>query len=203
MLKNFIFDFGDVFINLDKQATTIALQALGLPHFTKEMDTVNKQYEKGLITTTAFIDFYKSQFPNATRQELIDAWNSILLDFPMYRLEFIEAFSKKHPCYLLSNINDLHLKHIKENLGTIFYHRFISCFKKVYYSHEIHKRKPDNNIYDFVITDAHINPKETFFIDDTLENIETAKKIGVTCWHINPLDDDIILLDEILKPYQD
>jgi len=199
MYKNYIFDFGDVFINLDKPAPKLALQELGLEDFTDEMSTVNMQYEKGLLITDDFIAFYQNQFPLVTRQELIDAWNSIILDFPIFRLEFIEEFSKNHHCYLLSNINDLHLECIKNNLGEIFYNRFVKCFKKVYYTHQIHLRKPDIAIFEYVFKDAKINPKDSFFIDDTIENIETAKTFGVTCWHINPLDDDVVLLEEILS----
>jgi len=197
-IKNYIFDFGDVFINLDKSATKLALEKLGLEEFTDEMHDINKQYEKGLFSTDEFIKFYQKQFPNASKQELIDVWNIILLDFPEYRLEFIEEFSKNNNCYLLSNINDLHLTFIQQQIGEEFYNRFISCFIKVYYTHEIHLRKPDTNIYEFVFKDANINPKESFFVDDTLENIETAQKLGVKCWNINPLDDDIVLLEEIL-----
>lgn len=197
-LKNYIFDFGDVFINLDKQATQQELLNLGMESFTKEMLSINKTYEKGLVSTEEFLAFYQTQFPQATKEELKAAWNKILLDFPLFRLEFIEEFSKKHPCYLLSNINDLHLTFIKNQLGESFYNRFISCFKKVYYSHEIHLRKPDVTIFEYVFKDAKINPKESFFVDDTLENIEAARKTGLKCWHINPFDDDIVLLEEML-----
>jgi len=197
-IKNYIFDFGDVFINLDKPATQQELLKLGMDSFTEEMSSINKAYEKGLVSTEEFLAFYQTQFPQATKEELKTAWNKILLDFPLFRLEFIEAFSKKHPCYLLSNINDLHLTFIKKQLGKEFYNRFISCFKKVYYSHEIHLRKPDVAIFEYVFKVAKINPKESFFVDDTLENIETARKTGLTCWHINPFDDDIVLLEEIL-----
>ena len=198
MIKNYIFDFGDVFLNLDKPATAQELLKLGMIEFTDEMLSKNKEYEKGLVSTEEFIGFYQTQFPNATKEELKTAWNSILLDFPLYRLEFIENFSKNHNCFLLSNINDLHLEHIIKKLGKEFYNRFISCFDKVYYTHEIHLRKPDKEIYEFVFKDSNINPNESFFVDDTLENIETAKELGVKCWHINPFDDDIILLEDIL-----
>lgn len=202
MIKNYIFDFGDVFINLDKPATVLALQELGVSHFNDEMDAINKQYEKGLLSTAEFVDYYQTQFPKATRQELIDAWNSILLDFPLYRLEFIESFSKEHDCYLLSNINDLHLEFIKNQLGESFYNRFIKCFNYVFYTHEIQLRKPDKDIFDYVFKETNINPKESFFVDDTLENIETAKRFDVKCWHIDPFDDDIVLLEEILEQFE-
>ncbi len=197
--KSYIFDFGDVFINLDKTATFVELQKFGLTEFTEEMLLQNMQYEKGLLTTDEFLTFYQNQFPSAVKEDLKTAWNKILLDFPKYRLEFIETFSKKHNCYLLSNINDMHLTSIKNNLGLTFYNRFLACFKKVYYTHEIHLRKPDKSIFEFVFEDANINPKESFFVDDTLENIQTAKQYGVKCWHIDPFDDDIVLLEDILE----
>ncbi len=198
MIKNYIFDFGDVFLNLDKHATTEELAKLGLTDFTNEMLFTNKQYEKGLLSTQAFLTYYQKQFTDVSSDELKNAWNKILLDFPLYRLEFLEKFSKTHTCFLLSNINDLHLEHIKNKLEKSFYTRFIACFDKVYFTHEIHLRKPDNAIFEFVFKDLNIDPKETFFVDDTLENIQTAEKFGVLCWHINPLEDDIILLEEIV-----
>jgi len=198
-IKNYIFDFGDVFLNLDKPATEQELLKLGMTDFTNEMLAKNKEYEKGLLSTNEFIEFYEKQFPNSTKEELKIAWNKILLDFPLYRLEFIEEFSKNNKCILLSNINDMHLEHIKNDLGSEFYNRFIACFDKVYYTHEIHLRKPDKDIFDFVFKDSNINSKESFFVDDTLENIQTAKEFGVKCWNIDPLYDDIVLLEEFLE----
>jgi len=51
MIKNYIFDFGDVFLNLDKPATTQELLKLGMTDFTDEMLSKNKEYEKGLVST--------------------------------------------------------------------------------------------------------------------------------------------------------
>ncbi len=192
MIKNYIFDFGDVFINLDKPATAKELLKLGISNFSEVMILKNNQYEKGLLSTTEFLDFYQTQFPNVSREKLKNAWNKILLDFPLYRLEFIEAFSKNNRCFLLSNINDLHLEYIKKQLGKTFYNRFIACFEKVYYTHEIHLRKPEKSIFEFVFKDSNLNPKTCFFVDDTAENTKVAATFGVTCWTINPLTEDIV-----------
>jgi len=192
---NYIFDFGDVFINLDKSATRRELVRLGMTDFTDEMLHVNKLYEKGLIGTDDFLSFYHKQFPSASISELKDAWNSIILDFPEYRLDFLESFSKKHNCYLLSNINDLHLTFIKESLDESFYNRFINCFVEIYFSHEIHLRKPDNEIFIYVLNDAKLQANECLFIDDTKENIDTAQQLGMHALHLLP-DLDIIVLAE-------
>lgn len=198
MIKHYIFDFGDVFINLDKQAPGKELQKFGLTEFTREMIEHNHLYEKGLLTTDEFSAFYLAQFPGTTSAVLQNAWNNMILDFPMERLTFIEEFCKVNSCYLLSNINDLHLEYIKGKLGSSFYNRFYNCFKKGYYSHEINLRKPESIIFEYVFNDAKLNPKECFFVDDTPENTKTAADFGVQCWTINP-DEDIIDLPNVLS----
>jgi len=192
MLKNYIFDFGDVFINLDKHAPARELQKFGMNDFSEEMTATIHLYEKGLLTTDDFLAFFLDQFPNTNKRALQNAWNSMILDFPMERLTFLEEFSKVNSCYLLSNINDLHLKYIKEKLGSDFYNRFYSCFKKVYYSHEINFRKPDATIFEYVFADSNLKPKECFFVDDTLENTKTATYLGMKCWTLNTDGEDII-----------
>ena len=47
MIKTIIFDFGDVFIQLDKKAPMIELGKLGLNHFSEEMLQLNIQYKRG------------------------------------------------------------------------------------------------------------------------------------------------------------
>lgn len=193
-IKNIIFDFGDVFISLDKNATNNELKKLGLKEFTLKMQEENMKYEKGLISTDAFIDFYLKEFSKSTRNELIKAWNAILLNFPTYKLEFLEEISKKYRVFLLSNTNDLHIEEAKIILGEVFYNRFVACFEKVYYSHEINMRKPDKEIYTSVMQENNLNSVETFFIDDTKENTDAALELGIQVWNINPEKDDVVNL---------
>ena len=89
MIKTLIFDFGDVFINLDKQgAMHNALKLFELNTFEDDMMTANMQYEMGRISTYQFIEFYQAKFPKLTTNQVVDAWNFILRDFPHYRLDF-------------------------------------------------------------------------------------------------------------------
>ena len=46
MINAIIFDFGDVFINLDKQATQDQLQALGLKAWNEEFQPQQKQSQQ-------------------------------------------------------------------------------------------------------------------------------------------------------------
>jgi len=193
MVKNIVFDFGDIFINLDKEATYKELAKLGLSQITEEMIAVAYQYEKGEISTDAFVDFFHENF-KIDKSDLIDAWNAILLDFPIHRLEFLQelATSKKYRLFLLSNTNDLHIKWIQKKWGSALYGQFKNCFEQFYLSHEIHFRKPNADIYEFVLKKNKLNPKETFFIDDTIENTIAAEKLGIQTWNLIPGKEDII-----------
>ena len=195
MIKNLIFDFGDVFINLDKKgAMDKALNLFGIDTLSDEIHAINALYEQGLITTDEFLEFYLDNFPHLDRNSLLEVWNCILRDFPDHRLEYLQklAADKKYKLILLSNTNELHINWIKENVG--FYEAFKSNFDAFYLSHEIQLRKPNANIYEFVLKENNIKAEESLFIDDTEENIMAAATLGIHTWHINPETDDIITL---------
>ena len=92
------------------------------------------------------------------------------------------------------NTNDLHISWIKKNWGLELYNDFKNCFEQFYLSHEIHFRKPNPDIYDFVLTNNQLKVHETFFIDDTKENTDAASKLGIHVWNLNPKNEDVTQL---------
>lgn len=193
MIKNIIFDFGDVFINLDKPATYRELAKLGIKEISEEMMKVYHQYEMGLISTDEFVNFFHLQF-QISKEDLIRSWNAILLDFPKHRLEFLKELksSKKYRLFLLSNTNELHISWIKNDWGMELYNEFKNCFEQFYLSHEIHFRKPNKDIFEFVLNENNLEPSETIFIDDTKENTDTAEELGMFVWNNNPQKEDVV-----------
>ncbi|GAB7257248.1 HAD family phosphatase [uncultured Polaribacter sp.] len=196
MIKNIIFDFGDIFINLDKEGTYKAMAKLGVTEISNEMVEIYHQYEKGLISSDEFIDFYKNRFPAIDRKDLVDAWNAVLLDFPERRLKFLQELSnsKKYNLFLLSNTNDLHISWIQENWGMDLYSKFKNCFSKFYLSHEINFRKPDLDIYQFVLKENNLVAEETLFVDDLKVNTDAAKTLGINVWNLIPGEEDVVEL---------
>ena len=193
MIKTIIFDFGDVFINLDKEgAMTNALELFEMDELSEDLIAINALYEQGLLSTDEFIDFYRENFPKLSKQEIIEAWNFIICDFPPKRLAFIEqlAKDKKYNLILLSNTNELHIDCIKEHIS--FYDDFKAAFNKFYLSHEIMLRKPNADIFEFVLKENKLKPEDCLFIDDTLENTEAAAKLGINVWNNDPKTEDIV-----------
>jgi glucose-1-phosphatase len=198
MIKAIIFDFGDVFINLDIEGfTQNAFNHFKINEFSEEMMAFNSFYEQGLISTDEFLEFYVENFPKLSEEELIDIWNFMLKDFPKHRLDFLKELQKsgKYKLILLSNTNELHIDWIKKNVP--FYEEFKNCFDAFYLSHDIHLRKPNRDIFEFVLSENNFNAEDCFFVDDNKENIKTANSLGIHTWHINPKTEDITSLFKV------
>jgi FMN phosphatase YigB (HAD superfamily) len=192
MINAIIFDFGDVFINLDKQATVDGLKKLGLTQWNDDLNDLNIQFETGKITRDNFLQGVQKYIPHASTTEIQDAWNAILLDFPLYRLEFLQMLSKKYRLFLLSNTDAIHIEKFEQKSGTTFYSDFYQCFEQVYFSFEIEMRKPNPEIYNFVLNKHELQAKRTLFIDDKKENTDAAAELGLHIWNLQVGQEDVV-----------
>lgn len=192
MINSIIFDFGDVFINLDKQATVDGLKKLGLTQWNDDLNDLNIQFETGKITRDNFLQGIQKHIPHASTAEIQDAWNAILLDFPLYRLEFLQMLSKKYRLFLLSNTDAIHIEKFEQKSGTTFYSDFYQCFEQVYFSFEIEMRKPNPEIYNFVLNKHELQAKRTLFIDDKKENTDAAAELGLHIWNLQVGQEDVV-----------
>jgi putative hydrolase of the HAD superfamily len=197
MIDTIIFDFGDIFINLDKQATIDGLQRLGLTSWNEDLDRLNISFEKGQISRENFILGIQKHIPNASIEDILAAWNAVLLDFPLHRLEFLQLLSQKYRLFLLSNTDAIHINHFEQREGVSFYSDFYQCFEKVYFSYEMGMRKPDTEIYHALIRQHELSPKRTLFIDDKKDNTDAAKTLGLQVWNLQVGQEDVVeLLDK-------
>ena len=57
-------------------------------------------------------------------------------------------------------------------------------FEKIYFSHHIHLRKPDAEIFQLVLDENNLLAEETLFADDSLQHIDGAKKINLPTLYI-------------------
>jgi putative hydrolase of the HAD superfamily len=195
-IKNIILDFGDVLINLDKPATAKAMIEYGFQEITPSLDALFKDYEKGLIGSSQFLDEVALHFPKANRDYLVKAWNAILLDFPEHRLQFLESLAneKEFQLFLLSNTNDLHIECVKQQMGMERFDRFKNAFDVFYLSYEMGMRKPDAEIFEFVLDENRLIAEETFFVDDVVENTNAAAQLGIQVWNLQVGQEDITQL---------
>lgn len=192
MINTIIFDFGDVFINLDKEATNRAFKEFSTNEFPESLHAKNREYETGFVTSDEISEHYQTEFPDLESEVFFQGWNSMLLDFPEYRLKFLQKLKeeKDFTLLLLSNTNDAHIEHVQKHVP--FFEAFKACFDGFYLSHEMGLRKPDPQIFRLLIENHQLDPSECLFIDDTAENTESAASLGFHVWNIEPTREDVI-----------
>jgi putative hydrolase of the HAD superfamily len=197
MINTIIFDFGDIFINLNKEGTRKEFKKLGLDGFNEELMEMNNLFERGKISELEFIQSFQKQIPNASIDEVRKAWNTIIGDFPLYRLEFLQMLVGKYRLFLLTNTDAIHISHFEHKVGMSFSRDFYQCFEKVHYSYEMGMRKPDAEIYTTLINRHELSPKRTLFVDDKKDNTDAAKALGLHVWNLQVGKEDVIeLLDK-------
>lgn len=183
-LRNIIFDLGGVLINIDYARTKDAFEALGFNKFEAmysqyTADALFSDLETGKISDSDFYSVLMKQEPYLSENDLRNAWNAMLLEFRLGSLSFLEDLRQRYNLYLLSNTNVIHRAAFK----TIFreqtgFESLDNFFTRSWYSDLVGLRKPNEDIFEFVLEDADLKANETLFIDDSYNNIETAKKLG-------------------------
>lgn len=193
-IKNIIFDFGGVVFQIDERRTVNAFSRL-LHCSSQEIlgylfsDDAFQKLECGKIS---FGDFCKHLQKKTqvviSEEQFLAAWNAILVGYPEEHISLLLALKKKYRTFLLSNTNEIHTQQfvemIKQQKLPITSND--DLFEKVYYSNELGMRKPDPEIYKYVLNDANLNPEETIFVDDLKVNVEGAKSVGIQAIQITP-----------------
>lgn len=196
MINTIIFDFGDIFIDIDFQAMQNALKDLGLKEWNDDLDKLNFKFEKGKISQEEFLTGIQRYVPNASLEEIKAAWSKVLVDFPLYRLEFLQNLSHNYQLFLLSNTDSIHVEQFEKMVGESFSRDFYQCFEKVYFSFEIGARKPDPEAFNYIINKHELSVKRTLFVDDRKTNTDIAEGLGMKVWNLVPGEEDVVDLFE-------
>ena len=202
MINTIIFDFGDIFIDLEKEKSIEEFKKLGLDDPNEELIAQNDLFEKGKISELEFIQSFQKFIPNASIEEIIKAWNSLIGDFPLHRLEFLQMLSNKYRLFLLTNTDSIHISRFEHKVGMSFYTDFYRCFEKVYYSYEMGMRKPQPEIFTTILHKHDLSPKRTLFIDDKKDNTDVAESLGLHVWNLQVGTEDVVnLFDQKHLPF--
>ena len=190
-LRNIIFDLGDVIIPIDLRAPIRNFAMLAnmteseVEALWKEHD-LTVQFETGLIDDAAFRQHVRqllkghSANPEAWADEIIDtAWNTVLLDLPIERIERIKELRGKYRLFLLSNTSPIHIQKVNQILTGLGQPTLEQLFERVFYSYEAKLLKPSHDIYHYVLNSAGLVAEETAFLDDNAANIQGATEVGI------------------------
>lgn len=193
-------------LNLNYSKTEDEFKKIGVLNF-KEFYSQKKQtllfddFEKGKIKPEEFISSFKeSENLKIKEIDFINAWNAMLLEIPIEKLQFIEGLKKDYKIILLSNTNEIHIKKFEDDLKkNNMLEQFYKCFDKIYYSSRMGKRKPEENCFNQVLEENGLIAENTLFIDDSIQHIEGAKKAGIKTFHLEKNKSILDLVPDIIQ----
>ena len=192
-IRNIIFDFGGVLFEIDYDLPAIAFEKLGFGDF-KSFYTQAAQnpmfdlLETGKIENDRFLDFLNEFVPEASREQVLHAWNVILLRIMPMEVECVHKIRQSGiRTFLLSNTNAIHVAEFEQMIArTMDFELFKSAFEKIYYSNAIGIKKPHPETFLQVCEWNGLNPAETLFIDDSAQHVEGALQAGLHAYHLKP-----------------
>lgn len=189
-IRNLLFDLGNVIVDIDIDGAYSRLRSLF--HAEAKHELIEKavlDYECGRISTDIFINTMLSQSERRNQAiDVIEAWNSMLIGIPPYRLDMLEKLRSNYNVYLLSNTNALHLEWIHRYVRKVHH---VESFEKKYfdhafYSHLVGDRKPNASLFKFITEDTFMTPALTLYMDDIQENLDVAAKLGFETYLVKP-----------------
>ena len=194
--KNIIFDLCGVVVNYDLEADKRALNAAGLPTYSEccnrpELCAVMSSFLNGLTPLEVFLPQIRPFCtPGVTDDVILRAMDDVIGDIPAERLQHITELRRTHRLLLLSNICSYSWGGIVRKLKRLGYDPS-DLFDDVFLSYRMQLAKPDPAIYEAVIRQSGINPRETIFFDDTNKNLKAARPFGIdgTLVTMNRLED--------------
>ena len=198
-IETILLDLGGVLLNVSYESTVAAFRENGVENFdalyTKaKQDHLFDQFETGAISADDFRNEVRNRTGIALSDEAInDCWNAILGNLPQERIELIESLKTRYQVLLLSNTNAIHVEAfsrlIHEENGI---ENFKALFHGAHYSNELGMRKPNSDVFKFVLDQHNALPASTLFIDDTLHHVEGSITAGLSGFHLDLGKEDIV-----------
>ncbi|MBX7095354.1 MAG: HAD family phosphatase [Flavobacteriales bacterium] len=197
-----ILDFGGVIIDINYQKPIEEFKKLGvdLSYSQAEQSTLFDDFETGSISPQKFREAIRKQSQQVLSDDQIDdAWNSILGSIPEHRVELLIQLKQKYPLYLLSNTNEIHIASFEEEMIREYGHHILEeNMLGVYYSSRIGQRKPHAAAFHHVLHENGLIPQNTLFIDDSIQHVNGALKVGLNAHHLKGELKDLLQQLELL-----
>lgn len=184
-INTIIFDLGGVIFFLDYALCEKSFKKIGVKDFELFKSELSRmrifeRFEEGDITPEEFRALVKPFCSREVTDAEIDAaWNTLIGDAPVQSIETLQKLRKEYTIFLLSNTNETHIIYCNEYLTKKYNTTLEQLFDKTYYSYELGMSKPSVGIFQHIVQETGIDPRDALFIDDTLLNLNAAETLGI------------------------
>lgn len=179
MIKAIIFDIGDVLIEGMKKSHLLISEKLNCDANVVEKALhipSHKEFFLGNLSEDQYLekvkDFLNKHNINISIEELKKFLRESFKQIDDM-INFASNFKKDFTVILLSNNSKEWVKFVEKryNLDKLFPVRI--------YSFQVKLLKPDERIYRYIVKKFNLKPQEVFYVDDIMENVISAGKIGI------------------------
>ncbi|PHM36264.1 glucose-1-phosphatase [Xenorhabdus innexi] len=183
----YIFDMGNVIIDIDfRRVLAVWSNLSGTPLATLSPkfalgETVEK-HERGQITDAEFAEMLCDEMEvSLSFEQFSEGWNAI---FVGVRPEVIELMNKLreqgHRVVVLSNTNHMHFQYWPQQ-----YPEITTSADHLYLSQDLGMRKPDQDIFNYLLEKERVVAGQAVFFDDVQEHVDAAKRLGINAIHVS------------------
>ncbi|MFA6598585.1 MAG: HAD family phosphatase [Ignavibacteriaceae bacterium] len=178
IIKAIVFDLGNVLVPFDYSVAVNRLNAMEenlgevFLSFYKEHYELHRSFERGDLSNGDFITLMLNALHNIIDEETFCKIYSEIFIVNEDVASLLPRLKENYSLVLLSNTNAIHKKYGWNQYS------FIQYFDKLILSHEVNAVKPEEKIYKAVETFTGFLPHEHLFIDDILEYVNGARKLG-------------------------
>ena len=185
-----LFDLGRVVLDIDFSkalACWAGHAGCEVAHLTERFapDKSFKRHETGEISDAEFFAGLRASMGiELSDAQFLEGWNAIFVGEMPGIARHLARAAERVPVYAFSNTNDAHVEHF-----SVAYAGVLGHFREIFLSSTIGLRKPDAPAYDHVVTAIGVPAERIVFFDDSAENIEGARRRGLTAVHVTSPDD--------------
>lgn len=183
IMKNIIFDFGGVLLEWDSDYFYKQYfeneEAMNKFYNDTNIKVVNKSIDKGIPFDVALKELV-IKFPEHEEPILLwkKAWNKMIGNEIVGSINVLYKLHEQgYNLYGLTNWSG-------ETFPYVFYkYDFFHLFKDIVVSGRENCIKPEPDIYKLCLVRNNLNPRESIFIDDNVDNVIAANQQGITGIH--------------------
>lgn len=197
MVKHIVFDIGQVLVNVTFHEFLFKLVAEFRIDPSALTDDVNNgahtDFMMGKINGD---EFYRTTCEHFNHFLSIEEFKRLWLNMLGGQIKETaliveELYKNRQHLSILSNIDEWHFEHCEQILPVL------NRFEKKFLSYKMGLKKPDPEIFRKVALDLKVDAAECLLIDDKIENIESAHKVGFDVIHF--VDGEQLRRDLILE----
>ena len=142
------------------------------------LSPVHLDFMSGRLTPTGFYQAVVDAFDvEIGFTAFVDIWNQLIGAPKNGIVGLVNQLKGPFKLSVCSNTDPLHWRQVRERDD------FLEVFDRFFLSYQLDLLKPEKGIFQRLLGDLSCLPGECLFIDDTLENIHTADKLGFYTLH--------------------